>query len=74
MVRLPHALDRVLELRIALDARRATHGIRCAGFVRVAGRRRDRQHAADRPDSVRLTVVIDEGLNHLGAESIVAAI
>jgi hypothetical protein len=74
MVRLPHALDRLLERGVVLDARRATHGIRCPGFVRVAGRRRDRQHAADRPDSVRLTVVIDEGLNHLGAESIVAAI
>ena len=40
-----------------------------ASLVGIVGGRSDRQHAADRLDSVRLTVVIDEGDHHLGRRS-----
>jgi len=58
-----------LELCIALDARQATQGIRGPSFVRVVAGRGHRQHPADRLDSVRPTVVIDEGDHHLGPRS-----
>src|SRR6185437_4356881 len=54
---------------VTLGSLRATSGIGFSCLVDVVGRRSNRQHLADRLDSVLTSVEIDEGDHHLGRRS-----
>src|SRR5690606_19873096 len=68
-VLLPHPLDRLAKLGIAFDPRGIAPRILLSRLGLVVDRRSDRQLRADRLDSVRLPLLVDELVRHFGRRS-----
>ena len=68
-VRLEHAPDLDLQIRVAADPLGQAGGIGAPGGAGVVGRRGDRQNPADRLDPVGLTMIVDEGDHGLNRRS-----
>src|SRR5690606_12850674 len=69
MVRLPHALNGVPEDRVPLRPRAPRRRHPLLMLMPVVGRRSDRQDRADRLDSVRGPLLVDESHHHFGRRS-----
>src|SRR5690606_1450176 len=68
-VLLPYAADLLAQHGVAMPACRPPFRLDLTGRVRVVGRRSDRQHPADRLDSVSAPVFVDERRHSLNRRS-----